>query len=226
MRRTLSNLHLLAAVGLVAACATGDIANPIGRKLNWFGYLNGDDLRPTCAAGNEAYRFVYNADYAHQVRIYDIVARADGRADMTVRVLGPATVAEITLDPADLDVMAPWRGTTATATLGPADVARLRRDIASLEVAPRGLEVTSDQTYWVIGGCLEGVYRFNLLPYPSPRFEALTADDLLFERDHSGVAVAAPKTAARRLPGAERDDYPVHRLRVGDNGLWGVGRPF
>ncbi len=224
-----SPLRILAAVavpGLLAACAPRDIGHPVDRKLNWFAFLNGDDLRPACAAGEEAYRFVYNADYTRQVRIYDVAVRPDGRAELTVRVIGPATLAEVTLERGDLDLMAPWRGTVATATLGPADVARLRRAVTGPDGAPPGLEVTSDATYWVTGGCPAGDYRFNLLAYPSDRFDAFRLDELLFARDHSGVPVAPPRKPGRNLPGAARDADPVHRLRVGDNGLWGLRGGF
>jgi len=44
----------LAAVGL-AGCAftqNSDVSNPLVRKSTWFSYLNADDLRVACSAGD------------------------------------------------------------------------------------------------------------------------------------------------------------------------------
>src|SRR5262245_6550826 len=84
---------------LLAACAyRGDIDNPIIRKLSWFSYLDGTDIRTTCADGApDGYRLVYNGRYEEQVRSYEIFADGAGGAYLVARAKGPANVFEISL---------------------------------------------------------------------------------------------------------------------------------
>jgi len=85
---------------VVAACATtGPDDGVLGRKLAWFSYLNGEDIRAACAAGApDRFRFVYNADYTEHVRAYDVTADPrGGGAALIVRAMPAANVADIDL---------------------------------------------------------------------------------------------------------------------------------
>src|SRR5690242_20707907 len=58
-----------AALGLLAGCAyhgdhRGTVDNPGVRKVAWFSYLDGGDIRDTCAPGSpDRFRLVYNGQY-------------------------------------------------------------------------------------------------------------------------------------------------------------------
>ncbi|CCQ74284.1 hypothetical protein [Magnetospira sp. QH-2] len=196
----------------------------MSRKFNWFGYLNGDDLREACAAGGpEVYRFVYNGDYANQVRTYDLAVQPDGGGKLSIHVFGPAEVARISVEKG-LDLIAPWKGQSALVNLRPEDITRLRAawDPSS---APEGLEMSSERFYWIVGACRNGTYRFNAYLWPSKRFDSMTFDDLLFGWDFTDVKVSEPhpavSEATERMQGVDIESR--FNIRIGRNGLWTLG---
>lgn len=92
--RVLSLVATVAALGaglLAGACTyTGKPAdNPVERRFTYMSYLAADDLRAVCTAGTpERYRFVYNAEYSRQVRLYEVEIEPDGRgAVLEARIL-------------------------------------------------------------------------------------------------------------------------------------------
>ncbi|GAB6053450.1 hypothetical protein JCM17960_22700 [Magnetospira thiophila] len=211
---------------VVSGCVTADLDNPLSRKLGWFGYLNGEDLRPACGSGQEVYRFVYNADYENQVRTYDLEVRPDGGGRLSIHVFGPATVAQISVETGATDLMAPWKGQSAQVELRPEDVQRLRAAWDS-GPAPEGLEMTSEQFYWITGRCLDGTYQFNAFLWPSERFQSLAFDDLLWGWDFTDIAVALPHPPIPDIQEKAKrgiDPNARFRLRIGQNGLWTLGQ--
>src|ERR1041384_3254937 len=113
---------LLSVIGVTALCAAcsyhGDIDNPAIRKVAWFSYLDGTDIRNTCAEGALGrYRLVYNGRYEEQLRSYEIASDGAGGAYFVARAKGPANALRVTLD----DVLAPWRWQRAEAHLSAAE---------------------------------------------------------------------------------------------------------
>jgi len=93
-RRTPAALIALAAAGaLLGGCTgTGNSWNPISRSLGWFNFLNGTDMRRNCGPeAPEHVRFVYNARWGEQVRIYELLPPANPRhtkgAELAFRAL-------------------------------------------------------------------------------------------------------------------------------------------
>ena len=72
---------------LLAGCTyRGDIDNPAVRKVSWFSYLDGTDIRTACAEGApDSYRLVYNGRYEEQLRSYEITADGAGGAYLVAR---------------------------------------------------------------------------------------------------------------------------------------------
>jgi len=65
---------LLASI--LGACAGDDRAagDPLRRSVSWFAIAGGEDLRAACAPGAPArYRFVSNAIWEEQVRLYEVL---------------------------------------------------------------------------------------------------------------------------------------------------------
>lgn len=212
---------------IVAACAAADMNNPLERKLGWFHYLNGTDLRDACD-GPGRFRFVYNADYSQQVRTYDVAVAADGSARMDIRVLEPVDLSGIEITFGSPDPVGPWRGTTRTVRLRSEDVDLLRIAVRHDAPAPEGLDLPSENTYWISGACIDGAYRFNAFLWPSPRFDSLAFDNLLFAWDPDGAGVRPPARPKSDLQAKLDGEDPEarFRLRVGHNGLWGLGPGF
>lgn len=100
-----SRIHVfgvfVAGAALLSACsytANSDIQNPVVRKASWFSYLNGDDLRSACSAGEAEgrIRLTYNADYYKEVRSYNILPYAGNETfKLESYVFGPADVSQI-----------------------------------------------------------------------------------------------------------------------------------
>ena len=111
---------LLAALTTLLGCAyDGGIDNPVVRKVEWFSYLDGADIRTYCVENApDRYRLVYNARYDEQLRSYELTADGAGGAAMTARAMQKrGDLTEITLN----DVLAPWRWEKVERSLSPAE---------------------------------------------------------------------------------------------------------
>ncbi|MCB2102219.1 MAG: hypothetical protein KDE22_15180 [Rhodobacterales bacterium] len=214
----------------LAACAYTPTDNPVGLRLGWFSFLDGDDIRAACTPGAaNRYRFVYNGVYVEQRRIYEVDAAA---RTLDITVLGPADLSELALARAE-DVMDPWRGTRAHVDLAPADLDRLARATrasGALDGPPVGLTMVSDDFFWTVAACHNGAFHRHAARWPSAAFDGARYGELLFGWDTTAVAVNPP----RRLTGLERlHGYDPHvgspfdfRLTMGPDGLRGARPAF
>lgn len=220
---------LLALAGCTSA---GPTDNPAARKLTWFSYLNGDDLRTSCGKdGTDRFRLIFNADYNRHVRTYDVVGDPErGGAAVEAHVIEATDLARIT--PADPFSAA--RGRKATLQLSAAQydsfIGHLRED-GAFDPPPHGLRLRSNGFYWLISGCRSGQWFFTAFPYPSNRFIDAGFPDLLRGIDPTGAAFAAPpepEEAPRDLPssGQSADGGVVFELQAGPHGLAGRTGPF
>ena len=153
----------LAAVGLAGCTFTqnSDISNPVVRKSAWFSYLNADDLRTACSAGDAEgrIRVIYNADYYDEVRVFELDPKPGTQQfDLTTRVFGPAQVKEI-----NVQINAPlgvFGGQAATDVIGYDDYVAvtdaLQKDGFGTQTGRDGIRLYSDDYYWVALGCSSG----------------------------------------------------------------------
>jgi hypothetical protein len=208
---------------LLSACASdGDISNPVARRVTWYSYLNGDDIRAACAPGAPDHlRAVFNGVYSEDVRIHEVQTNG-GVPVLSQRKIGPAdltTLLNITGFDSAFD---PWRGTVRSQGLSEAEWATLRETLARdglNDPPPKGLELVSDRFYWVVVGCLDGAVVFNAWADPSERYTALRFPDAL-------VSLVRPKDPLPRyevalrgsLEAKRRKDF-LFRLRVEEGGL-------
>jgi len=194
-RRRLIALAVLVGLGSAAgACAYhGNFDDPIQRRLQWFSFLDGGDIRADCAPGRpDRYRLVYNARFAEQVRAYEVTADGAGGAYLTARARGPySNLLRFGLD----DPLAPFRWARSEATLSPAEFHAFKAALAAdgfLAPPPVGDRYSSERFYWVASGCVDGTHHFGAWRYPSARFAAMTVPGFLFERDKTGTPVNLP----------------------------------
>ncbi len=197
----------------------GDIGDPIVRKFHWFSYVEGEDIRATCAPDTpDRYRLVYNGLYHEQLRLYDLDAL---RRLLVSRVVGDAHLKDV--DPKNLT--APWQAEETRVPLDEAAFAALvDRFAASGMFAPPpvGLELPAQSFFWTAAWCRDGRYGFTAWKYPSPAFAAITFAEPLFALDGSAVAVNRagpvpfdPQFADR----ARRGEVTDFTLKVGRSGL-------
>lgn len=222
------------AVAALASCAyEGDYEQPVARKLSWFSYLSGDDIRAACKAGApDRIRLVYNAIYTEQVRAYDIAPSAEpGRYDMTVRVTGTADLSSFTTDLTAPDLFKPWRPVKSKTSLRAEDLDKLKRALESngfFGPTRVGLELPSHNFYWIGAACVGGRYHFNGFRWPDDRIENFAFAKLLFAWDFTGVAVSEPRKATLfDIYGTEypEEDQNIFTVKLAQNGLWRIGAP-
>lgn len=216
-----------------------DINNPVVRKLGWFSYLDGNDIRESCTAGGvERYRLIYNGQYDEQLRSYDIYLGQDGGGILNARALdNSANVFSITLD----NPFAPWSWRESQAKLTPAEVEQFR---TLLQVsgygsgAPQGLQLHSRDFYWVAAGCRQGTfhyYAWNNRPQSvAPAgFAPIKFKDFLLAHDQTGIAfrpdhVTSPIERANKASAGGRKTDPTGTfiLTVKGEGLGGLLNAF
>jgi hypothetical protein len=220
----------IALVGglVVAACGMGemagglaDIENPVSRRLNWFAYLDGADIRRECRAGSgDRARMVFNGRYVDQVRTYEVMD--DGGAPvLRTHVFAPFQVNR----PFGLDDVGDVAGGRSQAErigeAGAQAVWAALADSGAFEPAPRGLWLDSEEFYWIAVGCRDGAVFFNAWRHPSPRFAALTFPDVLRRYETSDVAwprLDAPPDVVRQVQIRE-GAVPHFRLEAGPEGI-------
>ncbi|MBC7952474.1 MAG: hypothetical protein H7Z12_11735 [Rhodospirillaceae bacterium] len=209
------------AVSAVASCTYqgGDIGDPLIRKAQWFSFVEGEDIRATCAAGTpDRARLVYNGIYDEQLRIYEVDAV---RRLLTIRVIQPGNAARLSGD----DLTAPWRALEEKVQLDQPSYDRLVESFAQGGVyapPPVGLELPSRSYFWTAATCKNGQYGFTAWKYPSAEFDRLGFDKNLLALDPTGVPVNQPKPAQfdpQWEDKAKRLETPVFSLRVAAHGL-------
>jgi hypothetical protein len=207
MRRVGVGRGWLAALLLswtAAGCAyhgesTASIDNPAVQKVSWFSFLDGSDIRDSCAAlgpkAPDRFRLVYNGQYSEQLRVYEIDVTPPGGANLLVRVKNHSNLSNWRIrEPADL--LAPWRWQKATAALGAADVAQLRALLAQSGFgsgAPQGLRLASEDFYWVASGCVAGRFHFYAWVERGGSLEAARFQDFLLRHDGTGQPFRLPR---------------------------------
>lgn len=224
---------LTMAIGMTAALATlgcayrGDIDNPVVRKVAWFSYLDGSDIRSSCAEGTpDSFRLVYNARYQEQLRSYEVTADGAGGAHLVARAKAAANAFDISLD----DLLAPWRWKKSETRLSPDEYRHflaLMEESGQFAGAPSGLRLFSGDFYWLGSACRNGAFAYDAWLYSRDEFREVRFAEFLFSHDQTGLAVNPP----RRIPaneylapaGRQEDRNEVRFwLQVRENGLGGV----
>jgi len=211
---------------VLAACAyQGAIDQPITLKLTWFSYLNGDDIRSTCAPGSpESFRLVYNGNYNEQLRSYEIVGDGIGGGAYIARVMTGGGLDVTKFSFSDPQAVAGW--TVTRALLAPANMADLVSALdksGAFAPAPDGLRMASEEFFWISAACHQGAFYFNAWLNPSERFSRLVFPEVLLRYDRTEIAFNPPRVVlpADRQPTSvgQHSSLPRFNLRVGENGL-------
>ena len=218
----------LIAIAMLSACTYTGGTDPVSRKLSWFSYLNGDDIREACTPGapNQV-RLVYNGIQIEQVRTYDIADDA-GAPVMRVRILGQGKFNTLKFD-SMASVFEPWTGQSETVVL-PHDawrtIATTMKESGALQAPPDGLDLKPYDFYWITDSCLDGQFRFNAFRWPSAEFRDATFPGLVLGWDVTGVPINPPRKVDpfQLYNGNNRDieDQMRSPLAVGRDGLIGV----
>lgn len=220
--------------GLLAGCTTdGEIDNPAQRRATWFSFLSGDDIAAECeASGRERYRLTYIADREIQVRVYDIDADVTPTPQLRTRVLQVAA-SEWFPVPLFEDPSRPFRPYDFVTSLSDDDLNAVREDLLkagwSTEPPPIGRKIASHSYAWLVAGCRDGAFSFQVWEYPDAEFANLTFPDVLFAVDNSAIDVVPPPTDGERrtfnrFMGRTGDNMPsdgreLYNMQVGPRGV-------
>lgn len=213
---------MILGVVLGACTASGPVDNPGARKLTWFSYVSGDDLKARCADdGFDRIRLVYNAIYREHVRTYDIILAAGAAgSSLSARAIEAANLAEgVGLD----DPFGPWNGVAGEAPLTAAEALALQRSLRASGLTappPVGLRLPGRSFHWTAAACLDGRFHFTAWLYPSDRFAALTFPAVVADLDPVAVPMPSPHEVREPLPGDARRT-PDFEMLVGRDGLAG-----
>lgn len=207
MLRNLLAATLAAAV--LAGCAyhgsgQSNVDNPAYRKVAWFSYLDGYDIRQSCAPGSvDRFRLVYNGQYEDQIRAYEITgdrpagdSGGDSGGDKIgayyiARAMGQPNLLNLTTN----DLLAPWRWQKSEMPLDPAAFADFRDRLAASgwgQGAPEGKRLHSRDFYWVAAGCRDGQFHFDAWVDAQGDFPEIKFQDFLLARDKTGMAFRKP----------------------------------
>lgn len=184
----------LALGATLAACTyTGDADNPVERRFTYMSYLAADDIRAACGPGSpEQYRFVYNAEYNRQVRLYEVGIAPEGRKGaLEARVFGGAPFGPFEFG---FDNWLTERAAERT-DLTRRDVRMIQAaldEAGFLEPPRRPIELWSDTYYWLVSGCVEGTFVQNGYPYPSRRYDRQRFADVFVQLDPTDVGFVDP----------------------------------
>jgi len=235
MLRVLIKVTLMAY--LLGGCAyhgavQSDIDNPAVRRVAWFSYLDGNDIRESCVAGSpDRFRLVYNGQYEKQIRSYEITAEGTnaGGAYFIARALGQTNLAEVALD----DLLAPWRWQKSEMTLGSAEFDQFRDLLTQSgwgSGAPQGKILHSRDFYWVAAGCRDGQFHFDAWVDAQGDFREIKFQDFLLARDKTGVAFRNPVKVLpidRTEQGRPSErSAPIFALTVSGEGIGGLVNAF
>lgn len=233
----LAKLFLLAVCGVIlGACAAAGPANePVKRTLSWFSYLNGDDLRTSCRAGvPDRYRFVYNGQWNHQVRTYELIAdrplagsqafAAPPGAALASRVFSAANVASAYLDA----LTSQGAGAVSHVILSAAELENFRAELAASGIGlpmETGGWLRSDRFYWVGMGCENGEFHYQVwkLDDARPGTDGPPFVAALLAFDDTGVGMAEPYPAGNTPFDSARARKELHqvlfRIQLDANGI-------
>lgn len=218
---------IILALGLLACKSGGGVpGNPLGIKLQWFSFLDGDGFRDRCAPGApDRYRLIYNARFDEQVRVYDVSAYGPEAIQVSRAVTPGFSLLQMQ---GFLDFG--WHESKVRLTPAEFSEFRARLDQSGFfGPTPVGLELFSPDFYWIGMSCEAGQFHYTAFARPSRAFDALTFPEFLFRHDETDIAVNPP----RSIPASERfratgggmgppeDRDPAFRMVVDEDGLAG-----
>ncbi|MBN2752847.1 MAG: hypothetical protein JXQ84_09085 [Rhodospirillaceae bacterium] len=214
----------LSAMVLTGCASSGDVSDPVVRRLTWFSFLSGDDLRSSCAPGMTSLRLVHNAVWDEDVRVIEARRGADGATQAREQLFLRIDWSNVTIG-GDAGPL-PWRGETFetrwTVEQTAAIIAALGADGAFTPL-PAPLQLEGQGFFWTGTGCLNGKPWFHAWAYPSSAYDGLRFPAVLASLLPSGRAFAVAHSVDEAYPNWSRRGDRTFFLTVTADGV--SGRP-
>lgn len=220
MQKKYSLPIIILAFGLTfAGCtAQGPARNYFERKLTWYSYIGGDDIKMACRSGApDVHRLVYNGQYMEQVRAYDLNIDNNGGGRIETRVYENESLANFGPDLFDRLM----RGRMAVSDVSTIDQANFK---AALDAAPDsvrpGARLNSNQFFWIVASCRDGQFRWRAWRDTDLDLDTLSFARLLREWDRTGSAFRFQRSGGTAKPQPHsRDGELYFEILVGPNGI-------
>ncbi|MBL4908180.1 MAG: hypothetical protein JKX94_12065 [Sneathiella sp.] len=213
---------------LFASCAAdGGTGNPLIRPLQYFSYMNGDDIRKSCENGSTShYRLIYNALYEEQVRTYDIRQDFNRKiGEQETRVFSRGIGSQVDVSVGGLDFKSNFR---SVEPLSYDDLVAIDRALVSSKFERptiNGQILHSDEFYWVGMVCRNGNFKYYAWSQKETDIKNLPFLKVLSKGDTTGAYVQEFKIpviygrGGRANHGQGRGNSGYFSLEVGDNAL-------
>ncbi|MGE4527063.1 MAG: hypothetical protein AB7D00_01740 [Rhodospirillaceae bacterium] len=213
----------LAAGALLSGCAaTGDVADPVVRRLTWFSFLSGDDLHAACAPGSTSLRLVHNAVWDEDVRVIEAAGPATGEMTVSEQLYLGVDWSGVALG-GEAGLL-PWRGerfaTRWTADQAAAVKTALAADGAFAPLAAP-VRLAGQGFFWTGSGCLDGKPWFHAWAAPGAAYDALSFPAVLAPLLPAGRAFAAPRPQEETCPEQNRKAARAFFLTADADGVSG-----
>lgn len=227
-----SVLAALSSFVFLTACSSdGDISNVVWRKVTWESYMQGEDIKHACEAGGEnQYRYVYNANRAVSVLMYNWTDEGGltfGRLDRAVNgsTLLNQDVLETLFDPVENFHDPEDLEKEKLLTL-------VQEDIGKEGVAV-GKAVTSADHFLAVSSCIDGQFDLKLFSQSQLQADFSDALDTLLDMtttDQDRPVLPETKALTNRkqlMNQSDRDTFMHYRIELGEDELqFGMTYPF
>jgi len=213
----------VASVVALSACSSvGDVSDPVVRKLTWFSFMSGDDLKPQCFSGLDHLRFIHNAEYKQDMRVIELAIAANGTATVNEEVYSAIDWTNITIG--GEGNRRPWEPDKYNAEWEKRQVEdvmnALSKDDAFMPLA-KDIPLHSAGFFWVVTGCHNGQWAFKAWAYPSPGYEGLIFPEVLEANLPAKKPFRKAINTKDDFPADERKETPFYVTSANANGVKG-----
>lgn len=208
----------------------GNIDNPLVRKVAWYSYLNGTDIRDRCMKGmRDEYRIIYNGQYEKQLRSYEISVGENGAGHFIARTASDQNAFNLTIGSPE-DLFGPWRWQKSEMELNANDMASFRQLLEASDfktgVKP-GTLLHSRDFYWIAVGCENNNVFFKSWIDAKGEFTYIKFKDFLLQHDKTGLAFREPfpvhdQQRRARINRNNDNVEPIFTLTLEENGISGI----
>ncbi|WP_420546964.1 hypothetical protein [Curvivirga sp.] len=220
----------ISSVVFLSACTSdGNLTNILWRKATWESYVSGGDIKQNCHAENSnQYRYLYNANRAQSVLMYNwktdgelSFQRLDRRIKLEKIEVSP-TMHEALLDPKEVKLDLNLSKKMKLAELTKADIQR--------EGMEEGEEMTSADHFLSLASCIDG--EFNLTVFDQSELQRAFPEGLEYLLSVSTDEKTRPKLSKEKattnsfLMSKKNDEDVFNHYRIrytGDKVEFGAG---
>jgi len=222
MKKVLIGAISCLAVSLTGCTSTGYVEDPVVRRLSWFSFMSGDDLRSQCVVGRDHLRLIHNAKYKQDVRVIEAVGVASGGMTVSEQIYKALNLKAVVLDFENLK--RPWAPDLYTSHWSKTDVSHVMEALLkdhAFTPLQGSVPLESEGYFWVGSGCSAGKFWFKAWAYPDVAYVNLKTPKVLEGLLTSGEIFAEAKPETHEYVKQDRDQKPFFSAIANQDGILG-----